>query len=49
MQIIFQFLTGISDFFATVFSFDVIPGVTLFTILFYNLLLIVVFTALTRR
>lgn len=49
MQIIFQFLGGISDFLNTVLSFDILPGITLFTVLFYDLLLLVVVTSLTRR
>lgn len=49
MSTILTFLGYISEFFEKVFSLDIIPGVTLFTVLFYNLLIVVVFTAFTRR
>lgn len=49
MQTVFQFLGGLSDFLNTVLSFDVLPGITLFTVFFYDLLFVCVVTALTRR
>lgn len=49
MSTIIQFLNMVSDFFANVMNFDIIPGVSLFTVLFYNMLLVVVFTAYSRK
>lgn len=49
MSTIMQFLQALSDFLTKITSYDIIPGVTLFTFLFYNLLIVVVFTAYTRR
>lgn len=49
MSTILQFLDLVSDFIANVLNYDIIPGVKLFTVLFYNLLLLVVFTSFTRK
>lgn len=49
METVFGFLNAISDFINKVLAFDILPGISLFTVLFYNLLLVVVVTTLTRR
>lgn len=49
MSAIFQFLEGISNFFSAILNFDVMPGVTGFTVLFYHMLLIVFVSAFTRK
>lgn len=49
MQHCLDFLKISVDFLYTVMKFQIIPGITIWTVLFYNLLLIVIFTAFTRR
>lgn len=49
MSVALQFLQAVSDFLTKVLSYDVIPGISLFVVLIYNLLLSVVFTVCTRR
>lgn len=46
---ILSFLEIVSDFFTKIFEYDILPGVSLFTVLLYNLLIVVVFTAFARR
>ena len=49
MSTILSFLEIVSDFFTKIFEYDILPGVSLFTVLLYNLLIVVVFTAFARR
>lgn len=49
MSTILNFLEIVSDFFTKIFEYDILPGVSLFTVLLYNLLIVVVFTAFARR
>ena len=49
MNTVFQFLAGLSDFVAQIFEYDVLPGISLFSFLFYNFALVVVVTGLIRR
>lgn len=49
MNTIIQFLNLCSDFFTTIGSYHVIPGVSLFTVLFYNFALVVFFNVYVRR
>lgn len=49
MSTILQFLNLLSDFFTTIFSYHVIPGISLFTVLIYNFGLVVFFNAYVRR
>lgn len=49
MQNCLDFLKTSVDFMYTVMNFQIIPGITIWTVFFYNLLLIVIYTAFTRR
>lgn len=49
MSTVIQFLNAISDFLSKIMQYDIIPGISLFTFLLYNFLLVVVFTVFTRR
>lgn len=49
MQICLDFLKMSVEFLSDVMKFKVIPGITIETVLFYNLMLIVFVTAFTRR
>lgn len=46
---VYEFLDALSDFFAQIFECYVLPGVSLFTILFYNMLFVILCTVLMRR
>lgn len=49
MQTCLDFLEISVEFVAMVMRFQIIPGVTIWTMLLYNLLLVVFVTAFTRR
>lgn len=49
MSTVIQFLQAVSDFLKQVMGFDILPGVQLFTVLFYNLLFVVFISVLTQR
>lgn len=46
---VYDFLDALSDFFAQIFDCYVLPGVSLFTVLFYNMLFVVLCIVLVRR
>lgn len=49
MQTCLDFLQMSVGFLSDVMKFQIIPGITISTVLFYNLMLIVFVTAFTRR
>lgn len=49
MQTALDFLEIAVEFISMVLKYQVIPGITIWTVLFYNLLLVVFVTAFTRR
>lgn len=49
MEVSMEFLEMVMDFIQRCFSLQILTGVTLGTILFYNLMLVVIFTAFARR
>lgn len=49
MQISLEFLQMVMHFINNCFSLQILSGVTLGTILFYNLMLLVIFTSFARR
>lgn len=44
-----EFLELVNDFLIKVFAYNVLPGISLFTVLFYNLILVLTFTVFTRK
>lgn len=49
MEAALDFLEISVDFISMVLKYQVVSGITLWTVLFYNLLLVVFVTAFTRR
>lgn len=49
MSTVIQFLQAVSDFLSRIMAFDIIPGISMFTVLFYNLLFVVFISVITNR